>query len=43
MLRFFDACRCRILLMKTALQDFKWRVIDWHYQYYMGPKERVSS
>mmetsp|Transcript_39529 Transcript_39529/g.73695 ORF Transcript_39529/g.73695 Transcript_39529/m.73695 type:complete len:178 (-) Transcript_39529:86-619(-) len=22
------------------IEDFKWRVIDWHYQYYMGPKAR---
>ena len=21
-----------------SLQDFKWRVVDWHYQFYMGPK-----
>ena len=23
-------------------QDFKYRVVDWHYQYYMGPKEGLG-
>jgi hypothetical protein len=24
------------------IQDFRWRVVDWHYQYYMGPKARTA-
>eukprot|EP00930_Biecheleria_cincta_P043647 TRINITY_DN29957_c0_g1_i1.p1 TRINITY_DN29957_c0_g1~~TRINITY_DN29957_c0_g1_i1.p1 ORF type:complete len:178 (+),score=20.11 TRINITY_DN29957_c0_g1_i1:35-568(+) len=26
--------------MSPWIEDFKWRAIDWHYQYYMGPKAR---
>ena len=26
--------------MSPWIEDFKWRVIDWHYQFYMGPKAR---
>mmetsp|Transcript_20959 Transcript_20959/g.43521 ORF Transcript_20959/g.43521 Transcript_20959/m.43521 type:complete len:156 (-) Transcript_20959:115-582(-) len=26
--------------MQPWVEDFKWRVIDWHYNFYMGPKAR---
>ncbi|CAJ1327232.1 unnamed protein product [Effrenium voratum] len=26
--------------MSPWIEDFKWRAIDWHYQFYMGPKAR---
>eukprot|EP00929_Paragymnodinium_shiwhaense_P123553 TRINITY_DN97553_c0_g1_i1.p2 TRINITY_DN97553_c0_g1~~TRINITY_DN97553_c0_g1_i1.p2 ORF type:complete len:176 (-),score=29.80 TRINITY_DN97553_c0_g1_i1:107-634(-) len=26
--------------MQPWVEDFKWRVMDWHYNYYMGPKAR---
>mmetsp|Transcript_36564 Transcript_36564/g.67005 ORF Transcript_36564/g.67005 Transcript_36564/m.67005 type:complete len:178 (-) Transcript_36564:84-617(-) len=26
--------------MRPWIEDFKWRAVDWHYQYYMGPKAR---
>ena len=29
--------------MKLYGQDFKYRVVDWHYQYYMGPKDWASG
>mmetsp|Transcript_81272 Transcript_81272/g.143352 ORF Transcript_81272/g.143352 Transcript_81272/m.143352 type:complete len:190 (-) Transcript_81272:85-654(-) len=28
--------------MSPWIEDFKWRAIDWHYQYYMGPKARSA-
>mmetsp|Transcript_16011 Transcript_16011/g.42282 ORF Transcript_16011/g.42282 Transcript_16011/m.42282 type:complete len:174 (+) Transcript_16011:1434-1955(+) len=26
--------------MQPWIEDFKWRAVDWHYNYYMGPKAR---
>mmetsp|Transcript_68754 Transcript_68754/g.182643 ORF Transcript_68754/g.182643 Transcript_68754/m.182643 type:complete len:178 (+) Transcript_68754:143-676(+) len=26
--------------MQPWIEDFKWRAVDWHYQFYMGPKAR---
>eukprot|EP00440_Ansanella_granifera_P008029 gb/GFBE01008690.1/.p1 GENE.gb/GFBE01008690.1/~~gb/GFBE01008690.1/.p1 ORF type:complete len:178 (+),score=31.15 gb/GFBE01008690.1/:1-534(+) len=28
--------------MSPWIEDFKWRAVDWHYQYYMGPKARSA-
>merc|ERR1712167_396147 len=26
--------------MQPWIEDFKWRVMDWHYGFYLGPKAR---
>mmetsp|Transcript_39145 Transcript_39145/g.77507 ORF Transcript_39145/g.77507 Transcript_39145/m.77507 type:complete len:178 (-) Transcript_39145:75-608(-) len=28
--------------MQPFIEDFKWRVMDWHYNFYMGPKARTA-
>jgi hypothetical protein len=28
--------------MQPWVEDFKYRVVDWHYSYYMGPKARTA-
>eukprot|EP00927_Polykrikos_kofoidii_P072615 TRINITY_DN68716_c0_g1_i1.p1 TRINITY_DN68716_c0_g1~~TRINITY_DN68716_c0_g1_i1.p1 ORF type:complete len:176 (+),score=19.74 TRINITY_DN68716_c0_g1_i1:70-597(+) len=39
-----DRIKHRMHFERTGIQpwveDFKWRVVDWHYNYYMGPKAR---
>mmetsp|Transcript_66866 Transcript_66866/g.160073 ORF Transcript_66866/g.160073 Transcript_66866/m.160073 type:complete len:178 (-) Transcript_66866:20-553(-) len=41
-----DLIKHRMHLERTGMQpwieDFKWRVVDWHYQFYMGPKARSA-